>query len=105
MSAITPSTSYDSNLPTILPFDGVAGTYDTKPVRIDGLKMTIYHFASIATADEWTSGIHGVVKCFTSQNAKVLKVLYDDSGGVGLFTFTVTSGPATSVELILFTKG
>jgi hypothetical protein len=106
LAVLTLSTSYDNNFPTVLPFDGAQGTYGslttTGAVRIDNLKMRVFHIASIATGEIWTSGIHGVVKCATGQNAKLIKVAYDETNGTGDFLFTVSAGPAVDVELFVF---
>ena len=102
----------------------------TTPERVNAadrsnLKLRRFRFASVANADTFASGIHSVVdfaiggaaigtanastQAVTdgySPNAlvmpKAIKATYDDVGGTGEFTFAVTSGPATLVDLFVW---
>ncbi len=63
----------------------------------------VFRFDSITTGDEWVSGKHGVIACAASDGGtKSMRVSFDDSGGTGVFTFTVTSGPAADVDLYVW---
>lgn len=84
-----------------------------------------FRFASVGTGDTFDSKLHSVIDfaiggaAIGTANAstqavtdgyspnllampKAIKANYDDSGGVGTFTFTVTSGPATLVDLFVW---
>ena len=91
------------------------------------LKLRRFTFASIATADTFASNIHDIVDFAigcggikgannTTQTVsdgyspnipsmpKVMKAVYDDVAGAGTFTFTVTSGPATNIDLFVWSR-
>ena len=90
-----------------------------------GLVMRRFRFASVGNGDTFVSNIHSVVDlavggaAIGTANAstqavaegyspnvltmpKNIRASYDDLGGNGLFTFNVTTGPATLVDLFVW---
>ena len=96
-------------------------------VDLNGLKLRRFRFSSITTTNTFDSKIHNVVEfavgCggLSSANnstqavadgyspnilgmSKAIKVTYDDVAGLGQFGFIVTSGPATNVDLYVWSR-
>ncbi len=68
-----------------------------------GTGFHVFRFASVGTGDTWSSGKHGVIACAVSDGGtKSMRVVFDDSAGLGDFDFSVTTGPATDVDLYVW---
>lgn len=66
--------------------------------KLLGCKMRVFDFASVANTNTYTSNLTGIVDWCYQATTKPTKV----TESAGVFTFTVTSGPATNVRLIVW---
>lgn len=94
-------------------------------VNLAGRKLRRFRFASIANADTFDSKLHNIVEFAVGTGGiggandgtqavadgyspstlglpKAIRAVFDDSAGLGQFTFTVTTGPATNVDLFVW---
>lgn len=82
MAAVTPSTT----------------TQRASRADLAGTGFRVHRFASVGNGDEWASGKTGVIACVAGNADKNVRVAFSD----GVFSFTVTSGPATDLDLYVW---